>query len=39
MSVLNPYENLRTQIDEAASYVYVSDGKLDDSRHPSAWWR
>ena len=34
MSELNPYQSLRTQIDEAANYVDVSDGELERLKTP-----
>src|SRR6056297_2872212 len=34
MSELNPYHSLRTQIDEAANYVDVSDGQLERLKTP-----
>jgi len=34
MSDVNPYQSLRTQIDEAAEHVDVSDGELDRLKNP-----
>src|SRR6056297_267771 len=34
MSELNPYHSLRTQIDEAANYVDISDGQLERLKTP-----
>jgi len=34
MSNVNPYQSLRTQIDEAANYVDISDGQLERLKTP-----
>lgn len=34
MSGVNPYQSLRTQIDEAADYVEISDGELERLKTP-----
>ena len=34
MSDVNPYQSLRTQIDEAAEHIDVADGELDRLKNP-----